>query len=56
MVLLNHNPSFNNSFGVPNIDVYKSSYPVSGIPGNIDVLSTEGFFTYEKERSITAHS
>ena len=34
---------------MPNIDVYKSSYSVYGSAGNIDVLSTEGFFTFKKE-------
>ena len=39
------------------MDIYKSSYPVYGNAGNIDMMSTEGcFFTVKKERSITAHS
>ena len=37
---------------VPKIDVYKSSYPVYCRAGNIDMLSTEAFFTLKKERSI----
>ena len=37
---------------MPKIDVYKSSYPVCCSAGNIDMLSTEGFFTLKKERSI----
>ena len=41
---------------MPKIDVYKSSYMVYGSAENIDMLSTEDFFIFKKERSITAHS
>ena len=33
---------------MPKIDVYKSPYPVCCSAGNIDMLSTEGFFYLEK--------
>ena len=38
------------------IDVYKSPCPVYFSPRNIDMLSTERFFTLKKERFITTHS
>ena len=41
---------------IPKIDVYKSSCPVYCRAGSIDMLSTEGFFTIKKERSLTAHT
>ena len=36
---------------MPKIDGYKSSYPVYGSAGNIDVVSTEGFSTVDYEVS-----
>ena len=33
---------------MPKIDVYKSSYLVYGSAGNIDMLSTEEFFYFQK--------
>ena len=33
---------------MPKIDVYKSSYLVYGSTGNIDMLSTEEFFYFQK--------
>ena len=37
------------------IDVYISSYLVYSSAQNIDMLSTERFFTFKKERFITVH-
>ena len=37
------------------IAVYISSYLVYGSAQNIDMLSTEGLFTFKKERFITTY-
>ena len=34
---------------MPKIDVYKSSNPVYGSAGNIDMLSNEGLFTFKRK-------
>ena len=37
------------------MEIYKSSYPVYGSAGNIDMLSTEGFFLPSKRKGLLQH-
>ena len=41
---------------MPKIDVYKSSYLVYGSAGNIDMLSTEEFFIFQKRKGQLQHT